>query len=324
MAAGIFILLFYIYLRRRVLKVNFGDARWGFAFTRLRKSLLRLSKMQSHPKNWRPTLLVLTGNPKERPALAAYSLWIGAERGLVTLARVLVGDPKEIGHLQEPAAEQMKQFLADTGFQALMSVVAAENLDAGLAMLLEGYPITPLKPNTVLMGWSADPERSSSFVHHLNAVRRLGMSIILLHEPETSQKPFRPRIDIWWRGRENGFLMMLVAHLLTLNSEWSKAKIRLLRLMEDEAAREPSKEALQKLADRARVNVQVEIIVSEDPIPVVLERHSGDASLVILGFKVPEERDEEAYRFQMHFERMLSELPATLLVSSSGEADLLA
>ena len=44
---------------------------------------------------------------------------------------------------------------------------------------------------------------------------------------------------------------------------------------------------------------------------------------MILGFKIPdEEREEEAFRFQMYFERMISTLPTTLLVSSSGEADV--
>jgi hypothetical protein len=109
-----------------------------------------------------------------------------------------------------------------------------------------------------------------------------------------------------------------------LNWGWSRAKIRLLRWIQEEAGRQPSKEALQDLVSSARVEAQVDIIVSEDPLPRVLERHSADASVVLLGFKVPEERDEEAYRFQMHFERMLSPLPTALLVSSSGEADLFA
>jgi len=324
MAAAVFVTLFYFYLRSRVLKVRFGDARWGFAYTRLRKTLLAMAKMPSHPKNWRPTLLVLTGNPKERPTLAIYALWIGAERGLVTLARVLVGDPMEIEHLRKPASDQLHQFLAESDFQALTSVVLSENLDEGLTILLEGNPLGPLRPNTVVMGWSSDPERSVSFVHHLHTARRLGMSLILIQDKEVTRDLFDRRIDIWWRGQENGYLMLLIAHLLTLNWEWSHARIRLLRLLRDEAGRQPSEKALQALVDAARVNAEATILVSEDPFPKVLERHSADASLVILGFKIPEARDEDAYRFQMHFERVLSGLPTTLLVCSSGQEDVLA
>jgi len=322
--AVVLVVLFYAYLRRRVLQVSFGDARWGFTYSRLRKNLLRLARMPVHPKNWRPTLLVLTGNPKERPTLATYGLWLGAERGLVTLARVLVGDPVEIGRLRKPAADQLTHFLDESGFQALTSVVVSENIDAGLTTLIEGHPLSPLRPNTVLMGWSSDPERAVSFLHHLNAVKQLGMSLILLDDRGRAPDSLTRRIDVWWRGQENGYLMMLIAHLLTLNWEWSRATVRLLRLIEDEEGREPSKEALQELVNRARMDAQVELLVSKDPLPQILKRHSGDASVVILGFKVPEENEGDAFRFQMHFERMLSELPATLLVSSSGEADVLA
>ena len=322
--AVVLVVFFYAYLRRRVLQVNFGDARWGFAYSRLRKNLLRLARMPVHPKNWRPTILVLTGNPKERPTLATYGLWIGAERGLVTLARVLVGDPAEIGRLRKPAADQLNQFLDQGGFQALTSVVVTENLDAGLTILIEGHPLSPLRPNTVLMGWSSDPERAISFLHHLNTAKRLGMSLILLDDRGSSPASVTRRIDVWWRGQKNGYLMLLMAHLLTLNWEWSRSRVRLLRLIEEEAGREPSRGALQDLVNKARMDVEVEVLVSKDPLPQILKRHSGDASVVILGFEVPQESEGEAFRFQMHFERMLSGLPATLLVSSSGEADLLA
>ena len=322
-SAAVFVIVFYIYLRRRMLKVSFGDARWGFAFTRLRDNLLRLASMPVHPKNWRPILLVLTGNPLERPTLAIYGLWIGAERGLVTLARVLVGDPEEISHLQKPAAEQLHRFLDEGGSRALTSVVVSENLDSGMTVLLEGHPLSPLRPNTVLMGWSSDPERASYFVEHLRTAHRLGMSLVLVNDKGLPQGSFDRRIDIWWRGQENGSLMILIAHLLTLNWEWSRAKVRMLRLIEDEAGRQPSREALEELVNKARLNAEVDVIVSEDPFPKVLERHSANASVVILGFKIPdEEREEEAFRFQMYFERMISTLPTTLLVSSSGEADV--
>jgi hypothetical protein len=320
--AAVLVGLFYVYLRRRMLKVSFGDARWGFAFTRLRNNLLRLARMPTHPKNWRPTLLVLTGNPVERPTLATYALWIGAERGLVTLARVLVGDPDEMGHLQTPAAEQLRRFLDEGGFQALTSVVVSENLDTGMTVLLEGHPLSPLRPNTVLMGWSSDPERAPIFVHHLRTARRLGMSLVLINDKGLPQGSFDRRIDVWWRGQENGSLMILIGHLLRLNGEWSRAEVRVLRLIQDEAGREPAREALEELINNARLDAEVDLVVSEDPFPKVLERHSSDASVVILGFKIPEESEGEAFRFQMYFERMISPLPTTLLVSSSGEADV--
>jgi len=320
-AAGVLALL-YFSIRRSVLKTRFGDARWGFVYSRVRDNMLMLSRMPVTPKNWRPTILVMVGNPEERYTMAMYALWIGEKRGLVTLARVLVGDFSELANHRKAAVDQLNAFLDENNFEALSTVVVSRDLDEGLSALLQGHAVGPLRPNVVFFGWPRDGDRSVSFIHHLNSVRLLGMSLILLSDKGLPAARAGRRIDIWWRGMENGSLMVLLAHLLTLSWEWPQAKIRILRLIQDEAGRQPAADALTQLIDAARVNAQVQIVVSEEPFADVAERHSGDAAVVFLGFAVPEE--DAAHDFQTRIEDVLSRLPTTLLVCSSGEADLLA
>ena len=116
--------------------------------------------------------------------------------------------------------------------------------------------------------------------------------------------------------------MVLLAHLLTLNWNWAEAQIRLLRLIDDEAGRNPSTEALQDLLAQARVRAEVQVLVSTAPFVEVLQRHSADASVVFLGFNVPEEKSGAA--FQAYFGQVMRNLPTTLLIASSGQEDLLA
>jgi hypothetical protein len=320
--AAVFVFILYTLLRRKVLQVRFGDARWGFIYSRVRDNLLKLAKLPADPKNWRPTVLVLTGDPEARLSMAMYGLWIGKERGLVILARILVGDLLKLAGLRETAVGQLNRFLQDNEFDALSSVVVSTTLDEGLTALLQGHAIGPLRPNVVLMGWSTDQERAGLFVKHLNSVLLMGMSLILFWDQGLPKTKMNRRIDIWWRGQENGSLMILMAHLLMLNWEWSEAKVRLLRLIQDEAGRQPATLALKELVDAARIDAEVQVLVSEDPFTEVLHRHSEAASVVLLGFKLTEENDAD--KFKKHFEQMLSGLPTTLLVCSSGEADLLA
>lgn len=311
----------YGLLCRRVLQVRFGDARWGFAYSRLRRYLLKLARFPFHPKNWRPTVLVLTGNPETRFTMAMYGLWIGEERGLVVLARVLVGDIVEIANLRQIAITQLDRFIQDNEFNALSTVLVSRDLDEGFTALLQGHFIGPLRPNLVLMGWSSDRERAETFARRLNSVRLLGMSLILVKDNGLPKRDRPQRIDLWWRGLDNGALLIMLAHLLTLSWGEANAKIRLLRLVSDEAGRQPSTESLQKLVAAARVTAQVEILVSTDSFPEVLKRHSQDAAVVLLGFKIPEEGKAEG--FHGYFEEMLSGLPTTLLICSSGEVDVL-
>jgi hypothetical protein len=173
-----------------------------------------------------------------------------------------------------------------------------------------------------MMGWSDEPERCEPFVGLLNSVKLLKKSLILVREGGLHKVKGQRKIDVWWRGKENGSLMMLVTHLLTLNPEWSDASVRLLRVVHDEAGRHPATEALESLMDAARVSGEAAVIVSEENFVEVLHRHSEDASLVLLGFNVPE--ISACQEFQRRFDLMLDGMPTTLLVYSSGEADVMA
>ena len=320
--AVIILAALYFALRRKVLQTRFGDARWGFRFSRLRNTMLKLAKMPTTPKNWRPTVLVMIGNPEEQYTLVIYAMWIGAQRGLVTLARMLVGDLDELIDRRKAAIDQLHSFVEDNEFEALSTVVVARDLDEGLSTLLQGYPVGPLKPNIVLLNWPSDGDRAADFVHYLNSVKLVNMSVVLLHDRGVPITQTNPRVDIWWRGQQNGSLMVLLGHLLALNWQWSRAKIRLIRVIEDAAGREPTDQALRELVNSARVNAEVQVLVSEGPFCEILHRHSSDASLVLLGFNVPEEN--EAQDFYSNIQNILSELPTALLVHSSGEADLFA
>lgn len=319
-AAALLIML-YVYLRRKMLEVRFGDARWGFFYSRLRDNVFRLARMPLNSKNWRPTILVLVGSPEARRAMAMYALWIGEGRGLVILSRIIVGDLSERAKLRKPALDQLNVFLDENRFDALSSVVVCNSLDEGLKVLIQGHPIGPLGPNIVMMGWP-DQDNFASFLTHIHSIRLLGLSSILFRDKGLPKSRENRTIDVWWRGRENGFLMLLVSHLMTLNWEWSQAKIRLLRVIKNEEGRQPATQALNELANAARVDVEVQLIVSDDSFCEVVHRHSGNASTVILGFSPPEEKD--AQRFRENIEKILAGLPTTLLVCSAGEADLLA
>jgi hypothetical protein len=76
------------------------------------------------------------------------------------------------------------------------------------------------------------------------------------------------------------------------------------------------------LIDAARVDAKTEVVVSKAPFHEVLNAHSKDASVVFLGFNVPEK--SEAREFQKRYEEIIFDLPTTLMVCSSGKADLFA
>ncbi len=310
----------YFYVRTRVLDMAFGDARRGFIYSRVRNYLLTLRGMRAHPKNWRPTILAFSGNPATRLPLLEYAQWLEAGRGIVTLATVVQGDFEEDAARRQATMEELRRFVADNDVQAFPEVVVSPDLDIGIELVLQAHSIGPIKPNVVLMGWSEKRERAARFSRRLRAARALGMSLLALYRP--MERPSEKRIDIWWRGQENGHLMAILAHLMVNNHAWRGARVRILRHIGDEALRVEARTELHRLCEAARVDFEIVVVDDDRPSVEVIHHQSADARLVMLGFSPPTAADSDTWHASIT--RLLDGMPTTMLVCSNGEADLFA
>jgi len=312
----------YFYVSRRVLTSTFGDARRGFYFSQLRRNLKHLAALPPHAKNWRPTTLVLSGNPASRPTLTQYAVWFECGRGLVTLAEIIVGRFEDRLDARQKSLNRLHAFIEDSGIDAFPESLIAPDFDQGLANLLQCQSIGPLKPNLVLLGWPLKPDRVKPFTHALRSARSLAMSTVVTVDRGLPPEDGDRRIDVWWRGHHNGSLMVILAHLLTLNYDWMGAQLRILRWIGASQSEVEAQAELERLVDAARIDAEVVIVASTRDFHEDLRAYSADAAVVFLGSKAPEE--DEAEQWYAAFSQRFEGLPTVLLVESSGEADLLA
>ncbi len=320
--AVLLIAVLYAHISRRSYVTTYGDARRGFIYSNISKYLLRLRNTRSHPKNWRPTMLVLSGNPERRLNLIMLGVWMEAGRGIVTVARIMIGKLSAMARERQAASSELIQFVRENDLNAFTEVVVAEDFDEGVRLLLQSHSIGPIKPNLVLMGWPMDQTRIQPFVRHLGDVRTLGMSAVCVIDRGLPPAEGQKRIDIWWRGQQNGSLMLIIAHLLTRNWEWSRSRIRIIRIVHSLEEQDEARHTMSSLVEAARIDADVEPVLSERPFKEVFREISGDASIVFIGFQpVVEERAVEFYHA---YQDMLEGMPTTILISSSGDADLLA
>jgi len=122
---------------------------------------------------------------------------------------------------------------------------------------------------------------------------------------------------VWWRGRTNGPLMVLLAHLLTRNQGWRGRTIRLMRVVGSEAARGEVLEHLESLVREARIKARARCVVAADPIEAI-RTESARAAVTILGFEPPPEDPEAERRFMEGLDRLTAGLPRVILVDSAG------
>ena len=138
--------------------------------------------------------------------------------------------------------------------------------------------------------------------------------------PQSSQRQVK-RIDIWWRGQENGSLMLILAYLLTHNHEWANHTVRVLRIVPEGQDQRHATEELHSILYESRIKGAAVTVPLDGDLSNTLQTHSADADVVFLGLTPPRENKEEA--FYQQYAALVSGLPTTMLVCSAGEADLL-
>ncbi len=310
------------YISCKEVESRWGDLQSGLLVQRTRRNLLKLEDELYHPKNWRPLVLALSGTGWSRPHLAVYGHWFTAGQGILSLGQVIVGEVDDKLDRRSNQERLLHKFIKQERLEAFPAVVVAPHLSDGVDALVQSHGLGALRPNTVLLGWPNDPGRAESFAAMLRSIAGLKRSILAVRfvpEPEDPWVTASGTLDVWWRGHQNGDLMLLLAHLLAKSDAWRGRPIRLLRVIESEAGRRAVHEHLVQVIETARIRAVPEVVVCADPQDAI-QRWSRSAAIVFLGFEAPEEGDEA--EFVQRMEHWAGDLPRVVFVDSSGGMSL--
>ena len=321
LASGLIMTGIYFFIYRKQVEAQFGDLGSGLLFERTRQNLLKLERAMYHPKNWRPIVLAMSGGGKNRLNLSMFGHWLTRRNGILNIGQVISGNAEE--HTERIANQEqlLQKFIVDEELDAFPNVVAAPNLSDGIEYLVQCSGLGALRPNTVLIGWPGDDEKAGPLVSTMRTVQNLGRNVVIakLQPTENPKNVPEGTIDVWWRGRKNGELMLLFAHLLKQNPSWRNRTIRLMRVVASEEAKADVLNHLNGLADESRIEIKAHVFVSENPHHVI-GKQSLDSAVTILGFELPEPGKEG--KFFVQIERLVERLPRALLVSSIGNVKL--
>ena len=314
----------FLLARRQSLKNTFGDARRGYFFEHIRRDLIALDAMPADTKNWRPQILILASGDKKHRTLIRFGSLLNNDRGILCVARIL--ESKEDGSARErarrAALREMRRYSAeiDTPFFPT-AVITPGNLDFddALNVFLQSRSLGPLTPNIVISGWPVNPDRVDAFFRNLQTIRLLRMNTLLLLNPERAEETPRGSIDIWWRGKKNGSLMLILAHLLTCNRKWQKIPIRLLRIA-SEGQHDAAEAELLQLSEDARIEAQRVVLSSNGDFQTAFRSESAGASVIFLGFIQPD--PEDSAEFYDRISRLLDGMPMAFLAASAGDTDI--
>jgi amino acid transporter len=309
----------YVVLRRRSLSASWGDMRYGTLMSLVRGILLRIRHLPVAPRNWRPHILVFAGDLDQRLDLVRFAAWLNQDRGLLSVCWLLIGEMDVIAPQLGAYAEDMQRRLDDEGLIAFSEVHAIQNLESGALAVAQAHGIAGLVSNCVMFGWGGKPDRMVSVLRVMRGISLLGKSTVICRIAPRSWAPKPRRIDVWWGGLEsNGDMLLLFAHLLSMNSEWRSARISVNCVS---SAKYPSLWSEARLSDlllRSRIDATPLVIDNPDgrPIKDIIHENSRDADIVFMGLREPPRGSEPEYAARLA--ELVGDLPTVVMVRAAG------
>lgn len=321
----------YQYVRRTAVPARWRDSRRAYRYRRVREGLKEISGEPERALDWQPQILLFTHGLERRERVLRFGTWIAGNSGIVT-ATVLVegqGPSEESQRLCREAEAELRAEIEEKSLDVYPLAVAAPDLRAGMATLVQSWGAGPLRSNTVLVNWlEAISEEGSSaqlwYARMLAGAVRLDQHVVVLDTDSDAWdrlatiKPEARRIDVWWFSAESSRLCLLLAHLMTRTEEWADASLRVLAPADDEADAERVRSNLAKRLQEFRIDASLEIVVA--PTLESVRWHSDDAAMVFLPLRI--EGMHLADPFGFGLAQTLAPLPIVALVAACQDVRL--
>ncbi len=309
----------YLMLRRRELSATWGDLRYGTLLSFTRASLIRLRRLPVHPRNWRPHILVFVDDLGGRIELIRFAAWLNQDRGILTVSRLLIGELENLAPQIAESTRQADLFLEEQGIIAFAETEVAADLGSGVLAICQANGMAGISSNTVMLGWSHRIERLCELLTISKQAALLGKSTILCRIAPRRWSSKLNRIDVWWGGLErNGDMLMLFAHLVSLNTTWAGAKIYIMTIASSAMTPEETQLNLTALLERCRIPAETRVFERQENEQVrqIIHRESGQADLVFMGLREPPKNQEAEYAERLV--ELVGDLPTVILVRAAG------
>jgi amino acid transporter len=290
----------YFYLKKRALRQYWGDSRSGVWFSMARYALNRLEKREVHPKNWKPNLAVFSGNPSTRPYLVDVAAWLSKGNGNISLFQLItgsLGDKNSISR-SEAARRNLEAYIKQKNVDAFAESVVVEDFGLSTSLIVQSYGIGKLKPNMVMFGMPSNEEQLQKLSTAISGVQQLDKSVLMLKVDEERGFGEKKSIDVWWGGMGgNGSLMLMLAHLISLNTEWEGCHIRVLRIIDNPDGMQLAEQNFKTLLGDLNYKVDTQVLChsGERPVLELISSVSSSTDLTVVGMASVEPGNEEEF-----------------------------
>jgi len=311
-------LVWYI-MKRRDQTLEPGDVWQSVWANVIRQSIHKLNTRGIEERNWKPNIMLFTGNPANRPQLTELGKALIADHGLLTSINLQqVKDPE----YAKPRFLQ-KQINGDTITSpgVFEREYSCSDIYEGIENLAETYGFAGIEPNTVLMGWAGRTSNAVRYAKMIKYIIGLDLNILLMDYDAERGFGKRKQIDIWWRGSgNNGNLAINLVKFLWLSEGWKESRLRLMVENPVNDERENIYNFAREVLDNLRVNAEIIIInneIEKKPFYDLIRIESGASDIVFMSLPDIEEGREVEFVEETH--KLCADLGTVVLIKASTQ-----
>lgn len=157
----------FLYIHHRKPDVNWGSSTQAHVYRSVLQSALKLVRTGEHIKNFRPQILVLSGEPETRPALVDFCAHITKKMGLMVCGNIIIGGQSE--NLRKLQSEAPYTYFRKRHIKSFYSATTASSLQLGAQALMQNVGVGKFRPNLLILGfkskWQTDrPETVQQYL----------------------------------------------------------------------------------------------------------------------------------------------------------------
>lgn len=308
----------YLLVRRRGLTAPWGDLRRGALLALIRRTVVQLRRLPQDPRNWRPNILLFAGDVSRRQELVRIGSWLVHDRGILSVSKIKIGEVQDLADTVPEELATLEADLENMGILAFAEVDIVSSYEEGVVAIAQSNGIAGIESNTVMIGWTEKVERQPMVLRIVSALAHLDKSAVIC-VPVDRPMGEKRTIHVWWGGlQENGDLLVLFAHLLSLNHDWHGAEIVINSIASNEMTLAINEKLLERLISASRIDARAELIVRppDTKIHEIIHERSANADIVLLGLRGTEPGEEANYAKRIS--TLAEGLPTTLFIRNAG------
>jgi len=308
---GIFFLL-----KRKELRLDFGDVWQSVWAGIVRTALFRLEKQEIEERNWRPNIILFSGGQKVRRHLIELGKNLVGSQGLISNFELVERSDNEFLFSKE------EQRIGAEGAEAgvFMRKHSVTDIYEGIELISATYGFSGLEPNTVMLGWARQSKNPERFTQLLKRLNQLDFNVLLVDYDKKRGFGKHKIIDIWWedKSRDNNLALKL-SKFLSNSDEWHHASIRLQVVNSMNKNADLIHRNTQSIFDELRMDVQLRIInneIEQTALYEIILRESANADLIFMG--MPDLHKGEEAEFVELTNKLLPEIGTVIIVSAAS------